>query len=226
MKKLGVITIGEAPRVDIQSVFEKYLGSTSNVIQVGVLDGLTKEVAEDAFKPDENEYTVVSRFIKGESIKMSRNKITPVIQTKINFLEDQGCRQIFLLCTGVFHGLYTKNAVLIEPEKIIPPTVTGMIGDHTLGIIGPLPIQPHLIAEKWGGCKVAPIYASASPYVFKDEELRSAARTLKDQHVQLILLDCMGYVEEMKQMVVEEVDGIPVILSNALVVKMISELIS
>ena len=38
MKKLGVITIGEAPREDIQPVFEQYLRNTDNILQVGVLD--------------------------------------------------------------------------------------------------------------------------------------------------------------------------------------------
>lgn len=223
MNKIGVITIGEAPRLDVEPIFNRILGD-QEVIQVGVLDGLTKQEAELAFNPEENEYKMVSRFLNGESVKMSRNKITPVIQRKIDFLEEKGCRQILLLCTGVFHGLKIKHAVFIEPEKIIPSTVIGLVGDHVLGIIGPLEKQERLLEEKWKRCMVSPIYVSASPYVFREEELRSAARSLKERDVKLILLDCMGYVEEMRQIVKEEVDGIPVLLSNALIVKIISEL--
>ncbi|WP_078544748.1 AroM family protein [Litchfieldia alkalitelluris] len=225
MNKLGVITIGEAPRKDVQPVFDKYLANKTEVIQVGVLDGLKKQEAEIAFKPEGNEYTMVSRFVSGDSVKMSRNKITSVIQSKIELLEDQGCTQILLLCTGVFNGLRTKHSVLIEPEKIIPLTVTGLVGEKRFGIIGPLKKQSNLLLEKWSHCKTPPVFVSASPYVFNEKELRTAARSLREQDVRLILLDCMGYTEEMKKMVKEEVGRIPVVLSNALVVKLITELL-
>ena len=60
---------------------------------------------------------MTSKYRNGDAIKMSRNKITPVVQQKIDHLEEQGCGQILLLCTGVFYGLKTKKALFIEPEK-------------------------------------------------------------------------------------------------------------
>lgn len=224
MSKLGVITIGEAPRLDVEPTFKRILGENQEITQVGVLDGLTKEEAELTFKPVKNEYTMVSRFQNGDSVRMSRNKITPVIQKKIDELEEIGCKKIFLLCTGVFYGLKTRGAVFIEPEKIIPSTIMALIGNHRLGIIGPLEKQESILKEKWCGLKNPPYYVSASPYIYSKKELRRAARTLAEHDVKLILLDCMGYVEEMRQVVKAEVNGIPVVLSNALLIKLISEL--
>lgn len=226
MKKLGVITIGEAPREDIQPLFERYLGSLANVIQVGVLDGMTKEQAEISFQPVPNEYTMTSKFRNGDSIEMSRDKITPIVQQKIDDLEEQGCRQILLLCTGVFYGLQTKKAVFIEPEKIIVPTISSLVKDHKLGIIGPLEKQPKLLAEKWSDLAQAPVYVSASPYTYDKSVFQVATQELKDENVSLILLDCMGYTEEMKRVVLREAGDIPIILSNVLVIKIVSELMS
>jgi protein AroM len=225
MSKLGVITIGEAPRNDITPIFEKYLQNGQEVVQVGVLDGMTKQEAEEIIKPENNEYTLVSRFVNGDSVVMSRNKITPILQRKIDLLESKGCRRILLLCTGVFYGLKTKKAILIEPEKIIPKIVAGLVKEHQLGIIGPLKKQQNLLDEKWSELIVAPLYITASPYNFNEKDFQAAAQALKEQNVDLILLDCMGYVEEMKQIVSKEVGDIPVMLSNALIVKIISELI-
>jgi len=46
---------------------------------------------------------------------------------------------------------------------------------------------------------------------------------LKDQ-ADLILLDCMGYTESARELV-QQISGKPVILSNALMAKLVSEMV-
>ncbi|WP_037193644.1 AroM family protein, partial [Rhodococcus rhodochrous] len=55
------------------------------------------------------------------------------------------------------------------------------------------------------------------------DEIEKAALSLKEHDVDLILLDCMGYTEEMKR-TVKQITGKPVILSRTLVARVLGEL--
>lgn len=224
MKKVGVVTIGQAPRSDVGPILKRYIGAKAELVQVGVLDGMTKEEIDSSLKPGSNEYTLITRLITGESVKISREKISPILQKKIYSLEEAGCKQILLLCTGVFSGLKTRQALLMEPDQIIPPAVAAIVQNRKLGVLVPLAEQLEFLSEKWEKVGLSPVFAVASPYQSSKDCLQKAAKELKRQNVDLILLDCMGYKEECKQ-VVEQSTGVPTILSNALMAKMVSEVI-
>ncbi|UUZ81357.1 AroM family protein [Paenibacillus sp. P26] len=223
MQKLGMITIGQAPRTDVAPIIEKYLVDRAELIQVGVLDGFTKEYIEANLYPEEGDYILTSRLTSGESVVMSRSKIQPILQNKINELEQQGIKQILLLCTGVFPGLRTASAYLIEPDHIIPPAVKAMVGSRRFGVIVPLVEQKVNLKPKYSPFGMDPIFAVASPYKFDEANFHEAAQELKDK-VDIILLDCMGYTEEARTLV-SEASGLPVILSNAIMAKIVSEMI-
>lgn len=90
-----------------------------------------------------------------------------------------------------------------------------------LGLIGPLPEQAGQLDLKFSTL-VQPAFAAASPYTSGEAEFRQAVETLKGR-VELILLDCMGYDERHREWVSKAAAGIPVILSNALMGKLVSE---
>ncbi len=120
MTKLGVITIGQAPRKDVAPILREHLPERVEMIQAGVLDGLSKEYIAANLCPEDRDYTLTSRLTTGESVIMGRSKIQPILQQKIYDMENQGVANILLLCTGVFPGLATRTAYLIEPDHIIP----------------------------------------------------------------------------------------------------------
>ncbi|MCM3032270.1 AroM family protein [Niallia taxi] len=223
MKKLGMITIGQAPRMDVAPIIQKHIKETAELVQVGVLDGLTKEQIEADFYPEKGEYVLTSRLTNGESVIMSREKIKPILQDKINYLERIGITQILLLCTGVFPGLTTKKAYLIEPDHIIPPTIHGLTGKRKLGVIVPLEQQKETSFPKYSPFGMNPVFQVATPYENDLTEFHKAAAMLKEE-ADLILLDCMGYTENLRREA-EKITGKPVILSNALIAKLVSEMI-
>ncbi|WP_223066306.1 AroM family protein [Paenibacillus caui] len=223
MKKLGMITIGQAPRTDVAPIVEKYLPEGVEIVQAGVLDGFTKSYIETHLRPKENDYTLTSRLTTGESAVMGRSKIQPILQDKIYEMEENGIQQILLLCTGVFPGLQTRTSYLIEPDHIIPPAVKAMVGSRKLGVIVPLIEQKENLKPKFLPHGLQPDFAVASPYVFDERNFGKAAGELKDK-VDIILLDCMGYTEKARALVAEA-SGLPVILSNAIMAKLVSEMI-
>ncbi|MBT2290740.1 AroM family protein [Paenibacillus albidus] len=223
MKTVGLITIGQAPRSDVAPILEKYLEGRARLVQAGVLDGLTHAEISDAFGPGDGEYVLTSRMSDGTAVIVSRERIQSTLQGKIDRMEAEGIRTILLLCTGVFPELHTKHAHLIEPDRIIPGTVKAMIGSRRLGLIGPLPEQEDHMNEKFtdGGTASLP-FAAVSPYTGGEEQFRAAARQLQGR-VDLIVLDCMGYVEQHREWASSA--GVPVVLSNALMGKLVAEMV-
>lgn len=223
MKQLGMVTIGQAPRTDVAPIIEKYMEGRAELLQVGVLDGFSKEYIEKNLYPEPGEYLLTSRLTTGESVVMSREKIQPILQEKIDHMEEQGIIQILLLCTGVFPGLRTKTSHLIEPDLIIPPTIKAMVGNRRFGVLVPLYEQKENLKPKYLPFGMDPIFAVASPYKNDLASFQEAADELKDK-VEIILLDCMGYTEEARNLVTKAT-GLPVVLSNAIMAKLVSEMI-
>ncbi|WP_434630683.1 AroM family protein [Thermoanaerobacterium thermosaccharolyticum] len=223
MKKLGMITIGQAPRTDVAPIIEKYLDNRAELIQCGVLDGLTKEYIKQNLYPEKGEYVLTTRLATGESVVISREKIQPILQDKIYLLEKEGIKQIVLLCTGEFPGLKTNESYLIEPDRILTPIVKVLVDNRRLGVIVPLEEQMEILKSKYYSYNLDPLIVAASPYKKDLMAFTEACQKIKD-NVDIILLDCMGYTEEIRDLV-SKMMGLPVILSNALMAKLVSEMI-
>ena len=55
MKKIGAITVGQSPRVDLIPEIQPILGDSVEIIQSGALDGLSKEeISKFVPRPGEN----------------------------------------------------------------------------------------------------------------------------------------------------------------------------
>lgn len=222
-RKIGIVTIGQAPRKDVQPIFQKYLPE-GRVIQAGALDGLKKEEIDQTLSPVDGDYVLTTRLQTGDSVVIARHKIESLLQQKIYQLEEAHCDPILVLCTGVFESLTTKKSVLLEPDHVIPPVVAALIKDRKLGVIAPLVEQIDSLEEKWTNVGVFPCMAAASPYTGDRSEFERAVEELKNKGAEVLLMDCMGYDEQMKAAVME-ISGLPVILSNALMAKLMSELV-
>jgi protein AroM len=139
-------------------------------------------------------------------------------------LEEQGYKTIQLLCTGKFDHLHTKQALLLEPDRIIPPLLAAMVSGHRLGIVVPVEEQIKQQANKWLMLAASPCFAVASPYLNDDAELARAANALQRQGAEVVVLDCMGYNQRHRDFLQRRL-GIPVLLANVLVAKLAAELI-
>jgi protein AroM len=138
-------------------------------------------------------------------------------------LEAEGCDAILLLCTGTFEGLECHKAWLIEPDHIIPGMVAGLIERRQLGVIVPIASQIGSESGKWRALHRPPIFAAASPYGGTQDALVDAGKQLKAQGADAILLDCIGFTERHREALLPL--GLPVILSNAVAAKALSELL-
>ncbi|HTK02244.1 MAG TPA: AroM family protein [Bordetella sp.] len=56
------------------------------------------------------------------------------------------------------------------------------------------------------------------------QAVESAALTLRQRGAQMLLMDCMGFVEEHRA-AARRASGLPTVLSNALIAKLVAELV-
>lgn len=222
-KSLVTLTIGQSPRSDILPLLEAHLPA-EQVAHAGLLDDLTLAEVEQLYAPASGEKVLVSRLLGGEQVRLSATKVEQGLQRSISQLEQQGYGTILLLCTGAFGTLKTESALLLEPDRIIPPLVNAIVQQHKVGIVVPVAEQIAEQASKWRNLATAPCFAVASPYLAQQSDLIEAGLSLQEQGADVVVLDCIGYHQKHRDFL-QKMLGIPVLLSNVLVAKLAAELI-
>ena len=235
--KIGAITIGQAPRTDVTADILHIFDDSLELVQAGGLDGLTKEqslkrmykkgtltkeqIAE--FAPGKDDYVLVSRLTDGSSVTFAERHILPRLQDAINRMEDEGCSLIMMFCTGSFpETLSTRKIPMIYPCELLNRLVPLMTKKSDIICMTPSPLQTEQCENKWKKYVDHVKAVSASPYGEWDA-LEKAAEEIKNSEADLIVLDCIGYTQEMKKMFAEKT-GKKVVLPRTLLARVVSEL--
>lgn len=220
--KIGAITIGQAPRVDVTADIMDIFDGQAELVQAGGLDGLTKEEIA-AFQPEEGDYVLVSRLTDGSSVTFAERHILPRLQAAIDRMEEEGCKLIMFFCTGSFpETLDSKQVPLIYPCEILNRMVPLMTKKSSIICMTPSPLQMEQTEGKWRNYVEKVTSVAASPYG-PWEDLERAAEQVKDMDADLIVLDCIGYTREMKEMFARKT-GKLVVLPRTLLARVVSEL--
>ena len=219
---LVTLTIGQSPRSDILPLLQEHLPADA-VAHAGLLDGLTLAEVEQLYAPAPGDKVLVSRMSSGEQVRLAAATVEQGLQRKITALEQQGYDTILLLCTGEFGTLKTTSALLLEPDRIIPPLVSAIVQAHKIGIVVPVEEQIAEQASKWRNLQSSPCLPSPARTA-QQSELMEAGLTLQEQGADVVVLDCIGYHQKHRDFL-QNMLGIPVLLSNVLVAKLAAELI-
>ncbi|MBH2957979.1 AroM family protein [Serratia marcescens] len=219
----ATLTLGQAPRSDIMPLLSAYLPA-GRVRHVGLLDGLDAGQIAERYAPQQGDKLLVSRLLDGTQVTLDAARVESGLQQKIRELEAAGCQVILLLCTGEFGRLQAEQALLLEPDRIIPPLISAIVGVHRVGIVVPMAEQVGQQARKWRQLATPPSYAVASPYLADDAALEQAACALLRQGAEVVVLDCIGYHQRHRAFLQARL-SVPVLLSNVLVAKLTAELI-
>ncbi|WP_223593875.1 AroM family protein [Neobacillus bataviensis] len=219
---IGIITIGQTPRTDMIPDIRPFLPKETVIIEKGVLDGRSDEDIHE-LQPEPGQTTLISRLKNGESATMAKEKILPIIQSLIDELNQAKVSLIILACTGKF-PLFTSGIPIVYPDFLLNHVVKGLLREGLLGVILPLPEQAESIIYKWKEAQFIAIPAASSPYAFQEEHLISAVKQLDQFPVKAILLDCMGYTQEMKS-IAQAYTTKPVILSRNIIYGIAGEIL-
>ena len=219
--KIGAITIGQAPRVDVTGDIMDIFQSKAELLQGGGLDGLTREEIE-SFKPEEGDYVLVSRLTDGSSVTFAERHILPRLQQRIYDLEAQGVKFIMFFCTGDFPDNFQSKVPLIFPCKILNRIVPLLTKTSNIITVTPSPLQVTQCEKKWNQYVNQVTSIPASPYG-DWTSLEAAAYKIKNMDGDLVVLDCIGYTQEMKEMFAK-ITGKMIVLSRTILARVVSEL--
>ncbi|MEM4721450.1 MAG: AroM family protein [Candidatus Methanomethylicaceae archaeon] len=223
LRKIGMITIGQSPRVDILPEMKRVLGPQIEVIEAGALDGLTMEEVKK-FAPRRGDYILCTRMADGREVTVARRWVIPRIQRCIKDLSKKGAEVLLFLCTGRFPEFPSKK-LFIESQRIVDQCLSALQGRYNrMGILVPLANQMEQVRKNYGEKEGKILFQAASPYG-PEEELEKAIEKFRKANLQMIVMHCMGYTLSMKKKMMEGT-GRPVLLARTLVARVLRELIS
>ena len=223
LKKAGMITIGQSPRIDIVPEMREVMGPEIEIMEAGALDGLTLEEVK-RFYPRRGDYILCTRMSDGTEVVIAKRFILPRVQQCIDLLTGRGAEILVFICTGHFPPFSSKR-LFVEAQKILDHFILALHGENErMGLLIPLSDQIEQARRKYRRLKGEMIIRSASPYASEDE-VTQTAKELKKADPHLIVMHCMGYTQAMKKKVME-ITGKPTILARSLVARTVKELIS
>jgi protein AroM len=212
-KILGLVTIGQTPRRDLEILFKRHIPE-SEILMLGALDGLTGDEIIDLANP-EGEYPLHARLADGTSADIPLENLVPLVTCRVKRLASSGAEAVVVLCAGGFPGFDSPVPVLL-PGRVVPAAAGAISRDRRVGVVTPIPGQERAARKKWEDDGFSVRVVSASPS--HPEELDRAAAELSNPAPELVVLDCMGYGEECQRKFAERCRR-PVLLAQTLVAR-------
>ena len=222
MKKLGLVSIGQATDRDFVPIIREIVGNDVELVVRGALDGLTDvQLAEAA--AGEAEHPVVTELADGRSVRVSKPKLVPLINSVLSGMAADGVRLACLMCTGSFEGLeIPEGLALLEGRRVIDHAVLAVCPPGArLGVLVPLKEQEALSGGKYRAMGYEVVCGHANPYGSR-EELSACAETFRG--CAAVVLHCMGYLREHRD-IVARTGNVPVLEANAVMGHLACELL-
>ena len=222
-QKIGMITVGQSPRDDIAPAMSRILGPRIEIIQKGALDGLS-DTEIKSLAPEAAEVGLCTRLADGRQVVVVKEKILALVQARIDDLNQAAVDLIVLLCTGHFPR-FESQCLIVEAQKIVDKCLEALVDErYTLGIVVPLAEQMDQAQQSLSHLTPKIDVAVASPYG-PLEAVHEAAAELYQNRVDLVVLHCMGFSGEHRQ-VMRAVTQKPVLVANSIVARTLAELLA
>ena len=193
--RIGAVTIGQSPRDDVVPDLSSHFGSGVEIVQRGALDDLSLDFIRSR-GPVSPETTLVSRMRDGTEVQVDKGFVVPRLQAAVRALEDN-VRLILVLCSASFDDLDSK-VPLLRPSFALD-NIVNRSRVHRLGVLTPSLEQIPAQRVRWQGlAEEEVVIVAASPYV-DPRALDDATTELAHNEVDLVVLDCIGYTEAMRE---------------------------
>jgi protein AroM len=223
MTRVGLITVGQAPRSDVVPDMLPLLGPDLEIIEAGALDGLTR-AEMTALEPEGDDEILVTRLADGSSVFVGKTKMIPRVEAKIAALEDRGVALSVLLCTGEFPKLAARRPFL-EPQPLLLGLLRATTFPGRLGVLTPSERHVPQTAARWRACGFDAHVVPLSPYEEHDPAaVRRASQALRDGGAGLVVMDCIGFRRKTRDEVAH-LAAAPTLVANLLVARMAAELL-
>jgi protein AroM len=223
MTRVGLITVGQAPRSDVVPDMAAILGADVEIVEGGALDGLSCDQIA-ALAPAGDDEILVTRLADGSSVFVGKSPMIPLVEARIAALEADGVALNVLLCTGEFPKL-AATRTLLEPQQLLLGLLRATTFPGRLGVLTPSERHVPQTAERWRRSGFDAVVAPLSPYQEHDAAaVQRAAAVLRAGGAGLVVMDCIGFRRTTRDAVARLV-GAPALLANLLVARVAAELL-
>ncbi|PKH21303.1 hypothetical protein CIG19_15965 [Enterobacterales bacterium CwR94] len=220
---LVTLTLGQASCDDFRPLLREILPD-DRILHAKVLSGLTTDQIVTQFAPEIAENSTAVKLQNGPVVHLSTARLKEAAQQRILALESSGFETILMLCGKDFHGLYARHATLLEPDRLLPPLVMALVAHQKMGVVVAHADAVNHQREKWLRLGSRPLFAVANPWQADNQSLFEAGLMLQEKGADVMVLDCLGF-QLHHQRYLENMLGIPVVLSHLLIAQLAAELV-
>ncbi|BBV90476.1 MAG: AroM family protein [Enterobacter sp.] len=220
---LAILTIGVVPVSEVLPLLTEHV-SEQQITHLSLLGKMSREEVMEDYAVEAGEDPLATLLSDGKLAHVSRQKIERSLQGVIEVLDNQGYDVILLMSTAPIKGLTARNAILLEPMRIIPPLVASIVDGHQVGVIVPIEELMDNQEAKWHVLEKVPLYALAKPFWDSEAKLIAAGKELLERGADVLILDCLGFHQHHRDLLQKALD-VPVLLSNVLMARLASELL-
>lgn len=224
MRTIGLITIGQSPRIDVTQDLVKLIPGEIRLVEVGALDDLSREEVIERLSPRPGETVYVTRLRDGSEVKISRERIIELMRDKIRVLESKGAEVIGVLCSGEFPE-FESNVPIVYPDRILKGIVSSISFKGRSLVLIPAEEQVEYAKRKWSSYLRDFDVISISPYTSSPEDFVRLGEKIRERDIRLVVMDCIGYTLEQKRIIREISPKTRVITSRGALARALSELI-
>ncbi len=177
---LAILTIGVVPVSEVLPLLTEHV-SEQQITHLSLLGKMSREEVMEDYAVEAGEDPLATLLSDGKLAHVSRQKIERSLQGVIEVLDNQGYDVILLMSTAPIKGLTARNAILLEPMRIIPPLVASIVDGHQVGVIVPIEELMDNQEAKWHVLEKVPLYALANPFWDSEAKLIAAGKELLER---------------------------------------------
>ena len=220
---MAILTVGVVPVAEVLPLLTEHIRE-EQITHISLLGKMSRVEVMEEYAPEPGEERLLVLLNDNQFAEVSRLKVEHSLQAVIEVLDNQSYDVILLLNTFKLRSMVARNAILLEPQRIIPPLVASIVEGHQVGVLVPVEAILDAQQEKWRMLSNLPYYALANPLRDTDQHLISAGNSLLDQGADVLVLDSLSYHQRHRDLLQKALD-VPVLLSNVLVARLAAELL-
>lgn len=145
---MAILTIGVVPVAEMLPLLTEHIRE-EQIDHISLLGKMAREEVMRDYGIEPGDEMLLTLLNDNEIAQVSRQKVERVLRSVIAMLDKQDYDLILLMSTHPFRGFTANNAILLEPQRIIPPLVASIVDGHQVGVIVPVEEILPMQRDKW-----------------------------------------------------------------------------
>ena len=145
---MAILTVGVVPVAEVLPLLTEHIRE-EQITHISLLGKMTREDVMEDYAVDSGDECLLTLLNDNQPAEVSRQKVERDLKHIIAMLDRQEYDVILFLSSEMLSGLTARNAILLEPQRIIPPLVASIVDGHQVGVIVPVEEVLPMQRQKW-----------------------------------------------------------------------------